>query len=229
MRVIELTRYPVKSMGPERLAEVWVDARGLAADRLWAAYTEDGGIGSGKTTRRFRKVPGLLDVPVRSSDGSAPELDLGGWRPVDDPATAARLSDHLGRALVLRREGEVPHHDDCPVHVVTTASVRQVQDLYGDHVDAGRFRANIVVEADGTGFLEDGWAGRDLHVGEVVLRAGPGMPRCVMVDLGHGAAGLPAASGLLRLLGRVHGTDLGVQTTVLRPGVVRVGDEVRLV
>lgn len=226
---MELTRYPVKSMGPERLPEVRVDERGLAADRLWAAYTEDGGIGSGKTTRRFRKVPGLLDVPVRSSDGTAPELDLGGWRPVDDPETAARLSDHLGRALALRREGDVPHHDDCPVHVVTTASLRQVQDLYGDHVDAGRFRANIVVEADGTGFLEDGWAGRDLHVGDVVLRVGPGMPRCVMVDLDHGAAGLPAASGLLRLLGRVHGTDLGVQTTVLRPGVIRLGDEVRLV
>lgn len=229
MHVAELTRYPVKSMGPERLTEAVVDARGLVGDRLWAAYTEDGGIGSGKTTRRFRKVPGLLGVPVRSSDHGAPELDLDGWCRVDDPRTATRLSARFGRALALRREEDVPHHDDCPVHVVTTASLRQVQDLYGDHVDAGRFRANIVVAADGTGFLEDDWAGRDLHVGEVVLRVGPGMPRCVMVDLDHDAAGLPAASGLLRVLGRVHDTDLGAQTTVLRPGVLRVGDEVRLV
>jgi uncharacterized protein YcbX len=47
VRVAELTRYPVKSMGPERLTEADVDLRGLLGDRTWAAYTEDGGIGSG--------------------------------------------------------------------------------------------------------------------------------------------------------------------------------------
>lgn len=228
MRVVELTRYPVKSMGPEPLTEAVVDERGLVGDRVWASYTVDGGIGSGKTTRRFRRVPGLLDVPVRTGAGGVPELDLDGWRRADDPEVDALLSARLGRPLALRRESDVSHHDDCPVHLVTTASLRRVQDLYGGHVDAGRFRANLVVEVDGSDFVEDAWAGRELRVGEVVLRVGPGMTRCVMVDVDHGAAGLPEATGLLRLLGGVHDTDLGVQATVLGGGSVRVGDEVRL-
>lgn len=229
MRVAELTRYPVKSMGPERLAEVEVDDRGLRGDRMWATYTSDGGIGSGKTTRRFRRVPGLLDVPARTGDAGMPELDVDGWRPVDEADTATRLSRRLGRPLTLRPETEVPHHDDCPVHVVTTAAVRHLQDLYGGFVEPGRFRANLLVEADGVGFVEDDWLGRELHVGEVVLAVGPGMPRCVMVDMDHGAAGLREAPGLLRLLGQAHDVDLGVQATVLRGGTVRRGDEVRVV
>ncbi|MGN6251006.1 MAG: MOSC domain-containing protein [Marmoricola sp.] len=228
MQVVELTRYPVKSLGPEPLTEVALDTRGLVGDRGWAVYTEDGGIGSGKTTRRFRRVPGLLDVPVRSTADGPPEVDLDGWCSVDDPSAAARLSERVGQPVTMRAEGDVPHHDDCPVHLVTTAALRQVQDLYGDHVGPGRFRANLVVDVPGTGFAEDDWVGRELHVGEVVLSIGPGMPRCVMVDLGHDAAGLAEAPGLLRLLGRAHDVDLGVQATVLRSGVLRVGDEVRL-
>jgi uncharacterized protein YcbX len=173
-------------------------------------------------------VPGLLDVPARTPAQGVPELDLGGWRPVDDPDTATRLSARLGQPLVLRAEADVPHHDDCPVHVVTTATLRHVQDGYGEHLDAGRFRANVLVAADGSGFVEDDWIGRELHLGEVVLAIGPGMPRCVMVDMGHGAAGLPEAAGLLRLLGQVHDVDLGIQAHVVRPGRVRVGDVVRL-
>ena len=60
-RVGALLRYPVKSMAGEELTEVEVTPRGLAGDREWAVHTEDGGIGSGKTTRRFRRVDGLLE------------------------------------------------------------------------------------------------------------------------------------------------------------------------
>ncbi|MCW3009829.1 MAG: hypothetical protein JWO90_233, partial [Solirubrobacterales bacterium] len=36
MRIAELWRHPVKSMGGERLDAVDLDARGVHADRLWA-------------------------------------------------------------------------------------------------------------------------------------------------------------------------------------------------
>jgi len=45
--VLSLARYPVKSMGGESLERVAMTPRGLAADRAWAVYTADGGIGSG--------------------------------------------------------------------------------------------------------------------------------------------------------------------------------------
>ena len=55
-----LARYPVKSMAGEELAEAAFGSCGVTGDRDWATYTTDGGIGSGKSTRRFRRVEGLL-------------------------------------------------------------------------------------------------------------------------------------------------------------------------
>src|SRR5215212_4657879 len=69
-RVAALARYPVKSLAGEALAEATVESHGLAGDRTWAVYTEDGGIGSGKTTRRFRRVDGLLGLAGRSAGGA---------------------------------------------------------------------------------------------------------------------------------------------------------------
>jgi len=57
--VARLMRFPVKSLAGEELDTVDVEERGLAGDRWWAVHTADGGIGSGKTTRRFRRGDGL--------------------------------------------------------------------------------------------------------------------------------------------------------------------------
>ena len=62
---------------------------------------------------------------------------------------------------------------------------------------------------------------------EVVLRVGPGMPRCVMVD--QPQAGVRADAPVLTALGQAHDVLLGLQAEVLRPGVIAVGDEARLV
>lgn len=65
--VVALSRFPVKSTAGESLSSALIRYRGLLHDREWAAYTADGGIASGKKTRRFRKVDGLMswvsDVP----------------------------------------------------------------------------------------------------------------------------------------------------------------------
>jgi uncharacterized protein YcbX len=114
------------------------------------------------------------------------------------------------------------------VHVVTTAALRRIEQLLGARVDVGRFRANVVVDVEGTGFAEDGWDGGLLALGDdVVLRPDGGMTRCRMVDLLDG--GRSADDGLLRLLGRERDLLFGLRVLVERGGVVRVGDAVRLV
>ena len=119
----------------------------------------------------------------------------------------------------------MPHHDEAPVHVVTTAGLRRVEELLGAPVDMSRFRANIVVDVPGDGFPEDGWDGALLALGdEVVLRDG-GMVRCRLVDLlGSG----PVDDGLLKLLGRERDTVFGIRAVVERGGTLRVGDAVSL-
>jgi uncharacterized protein YcbX len=225
--VTRLARYPVKSMGGERLEEVEIGARGLSGDREWAVYTADGGIGSGKTTRRFRRVDGLLSFAARL-DGAVPVLDLpdGMARSADDPAAGELLSSVLGQPVALRRENATPHHDESPVHLITTASVRRLARLLGAPVDLARFRANIVLDVPGEDFVEDAWKGRDLALGdEVVLRIGRGMPRCVMVGLPQ--AGLGPDNRLLKQLARAHDLEFGLQATLVRGGLCRQGDVAR--
>lgn len=225
--VAALVRYPVKSLAGEPLGAAQVGPRGLDGDRTWAVYTEDGGIGSGKTTRRFRRVDGLLGLTA-TTDGAAPTVSVPDGRSATagTPEADALVSGVLGRRLRLAAETDVPHHDEAPVHVVTTAALRRIEQLLGAPVDVSRFRANVVIDVPGDGFPEDGWDGALLALGhEVVLRPDGGMVRCRMVDLlGSG----PVEDGLLRLLGRERDTFFGVRALVERGGTVRAGDRVAL-
>ncbi len=76
------------------------------------------------------------------------------------PDADALVSALLGRPLRLAPEADVPHHDEAPVHVVTTAGLRRIAELLGAPLDAARFRANVVLDVDGSGFPEDCWDGR---------------------------------------------------------------------
>lgn len=204
----------------------------MVGDRCWAVYTADGKLGSGKNTRRFRRVPGLLDLSARlhTERDTEPLLRFpdGSQRPAGDDDTSAALTDLLGQPLQLRPEKSVTHHDQCPVHVVTTAAIGHLQQLTGEPVDAARFRSNVVLDvddADGTGFVEDDWIGREIALGcEVVLRLGPPMTRCVMIDMPQPGIGLHRGAQLLEPLGRVHEANFGLQASVVRPGTVRLGD-----
>jgi uncharacterized protein len=146
-----LARYAVKSMGGEELAEVEIGARGLAGDRQWAVYTDDGGIGSGKTTRRFRRVDGLLEWRARL-EGEVPvvESPTGERYGADDAGAGLRAA--MDRPLEIRAEGEIPHHDESPVHLLTTASLASLGALLGGPVDVARFRPNVVLAVPGEGF-----------------------------------------------------------------------------
>lgn len=217
-----LARYPVKSMAGEHLRAAAVEQRGLAGDRGWAVCTDDGGIGSGKTTRRFRRVDGLLGWSA-DLDGDVPVIEspAGERFRADDPATELRLTSALGRPLTLRPEAAVPHHDESPVHVLTTDALRRLAELLGGPVDVARFRPNVVVET-GSDLAPD----QELRLGEeVVLRLGPAMPRCVMVDLPQ--RDLDRDGRILRALGEGGSPVFGFQAHVVQGGTVRLGDSVR--
>lgn len=222
--VRRLWRYPVKSLVGEELAAADVDARGLRGDRLWALHEPDGKIGSGKSSTRFRRMEGLLELRA-SYDGEVPVVRFPDGRVVrgDSGTVDAALSSYVGRPVSLAREGAVPHHDDGPVHLVTTASLRWAERVHGRAVDPRRLRPNLVLETDGEGLLEQGWLGRRLALGEhLVLEVVDPMPRCVMVDLDQHALAVPG--GLLKDLTDHNDGCLGVLARVLRPGPVRVGD-----
>ena len=81
--VQQVWRYPVKSLGGQRVGASLVNDRGLLGDRLWAVRDEDGKLGSGKDSRRFRRMEGLLGVTARyeAEPGDGPDRAAGRHRP----------------------------------------------------------------------------------------------------------------------------------------------------
>jgi uncharacterized protein YcbX len=223
--VLQVRRHPVKSVEGEGLDACPVDARGLRGDRLFAVYDPDGKLGSGKSSRRFRRMDGLRQLAA-TYDGDVPVLRFPDGTQVrgDDAHVHDALSEHVGRPVRLQQEASVPHHDDGPVHLVTTASLRALEAAAGAPVDARRTRANLLVDWAGSAFVEDAWVGERIRVGDLVLEIDMPMPRCVMVTAS--TRDLPPAADLLRTIADVNDTNLGVLATVVEPGTVRVGDRV---
>lgn len=107
--VAEIWRYPVKSMGGERLAQSAIDRRGLHADRMWAV--RDIELGTFTTARRW---PVLLQCSARFAEdpagrpaGPGDVLEVVVTFPDAtelsslDPAIHARLSELIGKPARL--------------------------------------------------------------------------------------------------------------------------------
>jgi uncharacterized protein YcbX len=225
--VLSLHRFPVKSMSGEQRPHLDLDQRGVTGDRLWSVRTSTGKIGSGKNTRRFGAVPGLLELRAVESDGTVRvSFPDGVTIATDAPELPGHLSSHLGQPVTVTRETDVSHFDDGPVSLLGSASLAELVADRGDEVDAVRFRANIVIGTE-EAFVEDSWIGRRIEIGTAVLRVTMASPRCVMVDMR--TVDLPPQHGNLTALGRLHDACLGVIATVERPGRVTVGDRVTVV
>jgi uncharacterized protein YcbX len=120
--------------------------------------------------------------------------------------------------------------DVAMVHLLTTATLERLQELYPQgRFEIRRFRPNIVVQLT-TGekdFTENAWVGRTLAVGEMVrLNITHPCGRCVMTTLAQ--AGLPTDPGILRTAAQHNQANVGVYGTVMRGGLIRCGDLVRL-
>jgi uncharacterized protein YcbX len=232
VRVVELWRFPVKSLGGERLTAAEVGPEGLAGDRQWALF--DLGTGFGLTARR---MPDLLFAAARlRPDGGVEVVLPDGTVTADDDV----LSSWLGRAVALRAAGETEgiRRYENPADVEADADWHPFEGAGGafhDNADfrvtlvsAGtlgdwdrrRFRANVVL--DGAG--EDDLAGSRVRLGSAVLEVDRPVTRCVMVTRPQ-PGGIGRDTGVLRAIHRERGGNLAVGGRVLTAGRVAVGDE----
>jgi uncharacterized protein YcbX len=142
---------------------------------------------------------------------------------------AAAISEHLGRPaeLLLRDDGD-RGADDAPVTLMSEASLKALAPELGGAVpDARRFRMTIAI--DGVGAWEEhGWAGREIAVGDALLRGIAPVPRCAVTtrDPEQGTTDAPVLKALATLRGKSDVT-FGLWCEVLAPGRVRLGDAVR--
>ena len=126
-------------------------------------------------------------------------------------------------------EWELPRgtfFDLASVHVLTTATLDRLRELYPDgRFEVRRFRPNIVVASEGPGFVENEWVGHTVAIGEDVrLRITGPCPRCVMITLPQGD--LPKDSGILRAAAQNNQANVGVYAEVAKGGAIHRGDPV---
>lgn len=116
------------------------------------------------------------------------------------------------------------------LHLLATASLERLRELYPQgRFEVRRFRPNIVVgtPAGEKGFVENGWIGQTLAIGEEVrVRVFSPTVRCVMTTLPQGD--LPSDPGILRTAAQHNQANVGVYAMVVRGGTVRRGDEVQV-
>jgi uncharacterized protein YcbX len=240
-QVDQLWRYPVKSIGGEQVAASIVDSRGLLGDRLWAVQDADGKLGSGKDSRRFGRMVGLLGLTARyaaapGDDGIEPPVVAGpdGTEyPVSTGAADEFLRDYTGVPHVrARRECAVTHFDEVPLSMIGSATLAWLQaQLPEVRIEIRRFRSNVVVRT-AEPFIEESWIGRTVRfgTGDDAVQAvfDRVLQRCVMVGMGQ--PGLSESGAVLKRLGlrEDHPVCLALGGLVARTGTVRVGDLVML-
>jgi uncharacterized protein YcbX len=131
--------------------------------------------------------------------------------------------------------------DYAPIHLLTTATLAQLSALRPDiQFHARRFRPNLVIEtaADRPDFVENGWIGKTVAIGdEVCLRISDPTPRCSVPTLAQ--KGIPKDPRVLRAIvehNRIPVSLLdnemlpcaGVYGFIVRGGTVRRGDAIWL-
>jgi uncharacterized protein YcbX len=228
-------RYPVKSMGGERLEVAELGWHGLEGDRRLAfRRTEDR---SGFPWLSASKLSDLvLFAPCRREDGAQGDLPTHIRTP--DGEEMAVFGEELA-AEVGRRYGapvEMMHmkhgiFDDASISVIASDTVREIGRLAGQSPDARRFRPNVVVRLlRSVPFQEDEWLGGVLSFGEgdeaPAISVTMHDVRCSMVNLDPDSAS--PAPEVLKAVVRANQNNAGIYGTVTRIGRLAVGQNVLL-
>jgi uncharacterized protein YcbX len=229
-------RYPVKSMGGERLEAAKLGWHGLDGDRRLAFRRIDDR--SGFPWLTAGKLPDLvLFAPQRREDSSQGDLPTHIRTPDGEemPVFGEDLATEIGRrygAPVQMMQLNQGIFDEASISVIASDTVREIGRLAGRNPDVRRFRPNVVVRLlRAFPFQEDEWVGGVLSFGEgddapaitVTMRD----VRCSMVNLDPDS-GSPAPE-VLKAVVRANQNHAGIYGAVTRIGRLAVGQTILFV
>ncbi|HEU0304947.1 MAG TPA: MOSC N-terminal beta barrel domain-containing protein [Gaiellaceae bacterium] len=249
-----ITIAPVKALGLVQRDDVLLERSGVRENRRFYLVDDEGRMVNGKTMGPLVRVLPDYDeaagtLALRLPDGAtvAAEVALGehlttsffgrpvAGRLVEGPWSGV-LSEIASRPLRLVQTERLGDGADrgsgAGVSLVGTASLEALAEAAGvGHVDGRRFR--MLFGVDGVpAHAEDEWVGRDVRIGEALVRPRGNVGRCA-VTTQNPETGVPDLD-TLRVLGEYRGEvetterlPFGVWGMVLEPGRVRLGDPVQ--
>ncbi len=228
-------RYPVKSMGGERLEAARLGWHGLDGDRRLAFRKMDDA--SGFPWLSASRLPDLvLFAPQHRDDSAHADLPThvrtpeGEERPVFGTDLAAEVGRRYGAPVQMM---QLRHgiFDEASISVIALDTVDEIGRLAGRSLDVRRFRPNVVVRLlRPAPFQEDEWLGGVLSFGEgddapaiaVTMRD----LRCSMVNLDPDSAS--SAPEVMKAVVRANQNNAGIYGTVTRIGRLAVGQTIFL-
>ncbi len=253
--VATLTTTPIKGLRVSPRPHAVLERGGLRGDRCFYLIDERGRMVNGKHLGALSSVMADLDedgqrltlrfpggevisgavergtgVETRFFAHTRRALTLAG-------PFASALSEHAGQPLriVAPADGSsaVDRGEDGALSIISRASLLALADAAAvPEIDARRFRMSIEVTGAGP-HEEDTWIGRELTLGGALVRLRGHVGRCIVTSR-HPETGEVDLPTLDLLRSYREGADtteplaFGVYGAVLREGIVRVGDAVRL-
>lgn len=226
----EIWRYPVCSIGGERLDKASVTVNGIDGDRTHLLVDLDTGeVASPETTPRWR--PALMLSAWLN--GSEVLVSSDTWKKLAiGPDLDAALSEFMGFRCGIRPKGAAletdksqtgslkPRYEIAPLHLLTVKSLSDLASLMPDSViDHQRFRPNLVLATDSN---EDGWPGRHWASGTAAGEITEKTKRCGMTMIAQ--PDLPEDPDILRTIVRQRARCIGVYSGVTDEGTLSVGD-----
>ena len=243
---------PVRSLGLEHREAVELTERGVLEDRRFFLRDPDNTrvvdqlIAGTMVQVKAWTDPEATRLRLTFPDGTVVDDEVQLGEPVETPIHhrtgmghdvvgpwSAALSEFLDReVVVVRCDRPGGTRSGKPTTLVSDGSLDAIGAVLGaGAVDSRRFR--MLFELEGAEpHVEDTWVGGCVSVGEAVLRVGGGVARCAMTthDPETGMRDLDTLRAIKDYRGLTDGKDLmfGVWADVVRPGWVRVGDEIAL-
>jgi uncharacterized protein YcbX len=226
-------RYPVKSMGGERLQVANLGWHGLEGDRRLAFRRTDNH--SDFPWLSASQLPDLvLFTPHRREDGADGDLPThirtphGETMPVFSEDLAAEVGRRYGAPVQMM---QLKHgiFDEASISVIALDTVDEISRLAGRSPDVRRFRPNVVVRLlRPVPFQEEDWVGGVPSFGEAddapAITATLRDIRCSMLNLDPDSAS--PAPEMLKTVVRIHQNTAGIYGTVTRIGRLAVGQTI---
>jgi uncharacterized protein YcbX len=250
-RVARLNIAPVRSLGLEAREEVLLGPDGVAEDRRFYVIDAGGRLVDQLTAGEMVQVASWTDpdatvLRLAFPDGSVVEDDVQLDGPIEthvhgrtavghivEGPWAEALTTYIGRPVRIVRCDRIGGTRSAhPATLVSDGSLDALGAVLGvGDVDARRFRMLIELEG-GEAHVEDTWVGRRIGLGETILMISAPVARCAMTthDPETGLRDFDTLRAIKEYRGQVNGKDImfGVWGEVETPGLIRLGDEVRV-
>ncbi|WML49952.1 MOSC domain-containing protein [Neobacillus sp. PS3-34] len=229
-KVKELYRYPVKSMGGERLQEAPVLEHGIPGDRSFAFMLDSKYL-------TVENMPELLNYQaklINNGNNWIPAISTKDCREIswdenvlDELKSKVKFPGELKQISFNQTERGAYWEDH--VLIISSASVEKLSELCGKGLlDLRRFRPNIVIELESaTPFEEEQWIGKKITIGNVTFKVNQGCERCMYVNVDPDNPSLKD-SAVLKTLVKERANIFGVYASVVETGTISEGAEVRL-